>query len=515
MRSETEQPRPGPRPASEPLGREIWIVAGVVVLGAIMAVLDTTIVNVALHTLGDDLDTDLSTVQWAVTGYFLAMGLVIPLSGWASERFGTKPLWLASLGLFVVGSVLSGAAWSVGSLIAFRVVQGLGGGMIMPLAQTILATAAGPRRMGRVMSIIGVPMLLGPILGPVLGGALVDHDWRWIFYINLPIGVAAMIAAARLLPGTPPDRETAGRLDTRGLVLLAGSLVLTLYGLSRAGTEGFGDTTVIVTLAAGVLLGAAFCVSALRLGQGALIDLRLFADRTFSAASVTTFLFSVGLFGSMLLLPLFYQTAKGESALTAGLLLAPQGFGAALAMPFAGILTDRLGAGRVVPVGVTLALLGTVVYTQVSADTSYGLLAAALVLRGFGLGAVMTPALSSAYATLSKEAVPRASSTITILQQLGGSFGSAVITVVLTSRLTAQLPGGGAGAAEGSTNLPDQVRERFAEPLATAFAQTFWVAFGLAALIYLPALLLPRTGADKAADGPPGTAGGQQSTTVI
>ncbi|MDX3386233.1 MDR family MFS transporter [Streptomyces niveiscabiei] len=469
--------------SSEPLGRDIWVVAMVVVLGAVMAVLDTTIVNVALHTLSDDLDTGLSTVQWTVTGYFLAMGLVIPFAGWGSEHFGVKPLWLLSLGLFIAGSVLSGAAWSIGSLIAFRVVQGLGGGMIMPLAQTILATAAGPARMGRVMSVIGVPMLLGPVLGPVLGGWLVDYDWRWIFYVNAPVGVAAFTVALRLLPDTRPVPGAAGKLDTRGFALLAGALVLALYGLSRAGTDGFDDPAAIACLGAAVVLGVLFSVSALRLGGRALIDLRLFADRTFSAAAVTTFLFSVGLFGSMLLLPLFYQTAKGESALTAGLLLAPQGFGAALAMPVAGILTDRIGAGRVVPVGVTLALLGTVVYTQVTPDTSYGLLAAALVLRGFGLGAVMTPALSSAYATLSKEAVPRASSTVTILQQVGGSFGSAVIAVVLSGRISAELPGG--RPAEG--------------PLVTAFAQTFWVAFGLAALIYLPALLLPRHGTDRAA----------------
>ncbi|MFE0173488.1 DHA2 family efflux MFS transporter permease subunit [Streptomyces sp. NPDC059002] len=484
-----------PKPASdERLGKEIWVLAGVVVLGSIMAVLDTTIVNVALSTLSEDLDTGLTTLQWVVTGYFLAMGMVIPLVGWAVERFGTKPLWLLSLTLFVLGSGLSGAAWSIESLIAFRVLQGLGGGMLMPLAQTILATAAGPQRMGRVMSIIGVPMLLGPVLGPVLGGWLVGIDWRLIFYVNIPLGVLAVTAAVKWLPRTPGQQDGGSRLDTRGLALLSSGLVALLYGLSRAGAEGFGDGIALVALAAGALLVTVFAVAAGRRGADALIDVRLFANRTFGAASLTTFLFSIGLFGSMLLLPLFYQTAKGESALTAGLLLAPQGFGAALAMPVAGVLTDRLGAGRIVPAGVTLALAGTFLYTQVDPDTSYTLLAVSLMVRGFGLGATMAPALSSAYATLTKDAVPRASSTLTIVQQIGGSIGSAVLSVVLSSRINANLPAGagGSGGGGGAGDLPDSVRERVEGPLATAFAETFWTAFGLVALIYLPAFFLPK-----------------------
>lgn len=437
---ESEGP-PGPE---ERLGKEIWIPAGAVVLGAIMAVLDTTIVNVALSTLSEDLDTGLATLPWVVTGYFLAMAMVIPLVGRAVERFGTKPLWLLSSPSSPSAPHSPAAAWPIESLIAFRVVQALGCGMLMPLARTILATAAGPHRMGRVMSVIGVPMLLGPVFGTVLGGWLVGIDWRLIFYINVPLGALAVTAAVKWLPRTPPREGGGTRLDTRGLALL--------YGLSSAGAEGFDGGIVAVALAVGVLLVADFTVAAARRGADALIDVRLFRDRTFGAASLTNFLFSVGLFGSMLLLPLFYQTAKGESALTAGLLLAPQGLGAALAMPVAGVLTDRLGAGRVVLAGVTLALAGTFVYTQVDPDTSYTLLALSLVVRGFGLGATMSPTLSAAYATLTKDAVPRASSALTIVQQIGGSFGSAVLSVVLSSRISANLPSGagssGGGGAE-------------------------------------------------------------------
>src|SRR5438477_3198276 len=183
------------------LDREILVLGAVVVLGTLMSILDVTIVNVAVPTLGRDYGTSISTVQWVMTGYMLAFASVIPLAGWASERFGAKRVWLASLLLFMAGSVLAGSAWSIGSLIGFRVLQGLGGGMILPVGQTILAQAAGPQRMGRVMSVIGVPMLLAPVFGPVLGGAIVDQwSWRWIFFINLPVGVAAIVAALRFLP---------------------------------------------------------------------------------------------------------------------------------------------------------------------------------------------------------------------------------------------------------------------------------------------------------------------------
>src|SRR5438552_10536021 len=201
--------------SGERLGREMLVLGGVFVLGAIMTVLDLTVVNVAIRTLCRALHASIGTIQWVVTGYMLAFASVIPLTGWASERFGAKRVWIASLLLFLVGSALAGAAWSLPSLIVFRVVQGLGAGMILPVGQTILAQAAGPERMGRVMSVIGVPMLLAPVFGPVLGGAILDSvSWRWNFYVKLPIGAVALFAAQRLLPQGRP--QLGQRLDLRG-----------------------------------------------------------------------------------------------------------------------------------------------------------------------------------------------------------------------------------------------------------------------------------------------------------
>src|SRR3954462_9801904 len=226
------------------LDRALLSVAIVVVLGAIMSILDTTVVNVAISHLSTTFDTSLTTIQWIVTGYTLALATVIPITGWAADRFGTKRLYMLSLALFLCGSILSGRAWSAGSLIGFRVLQGLGGGMLMPAGMTILTRAAGPQRVGRVMAIIGVPMLLGPILGPILGGWLVDNaSWRWIFFINLPIGIVAFVAALRILERDEP--QPGERFDTLGLALLSPGLALLIYGLAKSvSAGGFGATKV-------------------------------------------------------------------------------------------------------------------------------------------------------------------------------------------------------------------------------------------------------------------------------
>src|SRR3954451_10270176 len=247
----------GPAKASQRLDRRLLAISSVVVLGAIMSILDTTVVNVAINTLARDFNTELSTIQWIVTGYTLALATVIPITGWAADRFGTKRLYMLSIGLFVAGSALSGAAWSAESLILFRILQGLGGGMLMPCGMTILTRAAGPQRVGRVMAIMGVPMLLGPILGPILGGWLVDDvSWRWIFFINLPIGAFALFLSLRVLPKDEP--QPSERLDVLGLVLLSPGLALMIYGLAQSSTDGFGSAGRRCPAAARPL--PAFCV---------------------------------------------------------------------------------------------------------------------------------------------------------------------------------------------------------------------------------------------------------------
>ncbi len=469
-----------------------------VVLGIIMSILDTTIVIVAVDTLGREFDTTLSAIQWVSTGYLLALSTVIPLSGWAVERFGAKQMWMLSLSLFVLGSVLCGLAWSAPSLIVFRVLQGFGGGMIMPIGMSILAREAGPARMGRMMSTVGVPALLAPILGPVIGGVLVDNlSWRWIFYVNVPVGAVALLLAARMLPTS--ERIANSRLDVRGLLLVSPGLASVVYGLSEAGSTGsLTDPKVLWGIGIGLVLIAAFVRHALRV-PNPLMDLRLYRDRTFRAASITSGVVGAVLFGAMFVLPLYYQAVRGSSALEAGLLLAPQGLGAMIAMPISGRLVDRIGAGRVVPFGVLGIAFGTLAYTQVTATTNIAFLAGSLFVRGLGMGFVMMPAMAAAYVNLSRADVPRATTMINIVQRVGGSLGTALFAVVLERQITANVPGSTGGLdSTGATAAGTPV----AGAIASAFGTTFWWVVGSTALALIPSLLLPRHGVAASAPQP-------------
>jgi len=499
---------------SDGLSREILVLAGVVILGTIMTVLDLTVVNVAIPTLARDLGASIPAIQWVMTGYMLAFATVIPLTGWAAERFGARRAWIFALLLFLAGSVLAGAAWSLGSLIAFRVLQGLGAGMILPIGQTILAQAAGPQRMGRVMSVIGVPMLLAPVFGPLLGGAIIGAaSWRWIFFINLPVGLAAVVAA-RLLPagaeagaGARPGARGGLRLDVRGLLLLSPGIAVFLYGMSEAGAGGgFGSPRTIVAVLAGLALIALFFWHAAVRGGRALIDVSLLRRRGFGAAAAVNLLLMVALFGSLILIPLYYQQVRHEGALAIGLLLAPQGLGAALALPLAGRLTDKFGARGVASAGMVLAVLGMLAYTQVGPGTSYLYLSAALLVVGAGVGATVVPSMAAAFQALSRAETPRATSAINVIQRLGGTIGTALFAIVLARQAgTGTGTGAGAGAGAGVHG---------AGALAGAFGTTFWVAAGLIALAVVPALLLPRPrGADDtSANADSGAAvGGEQA----
>jgi EmrB/QacA subfamily drug resistance transporter len=478
------------RPSTAPvLTREILTLATVVVLGAIMTVLDATIVNVALPTLGREFGTSIATIQWVTTAYLLAFASVIPLTGWASQRLGAKTLWLLSLALFTVGSLLAGLSWSIGALIAFRAAQGLGGGMIMPLGQTILAQAAGPQRMGRVMSIIGVPLLLAPIIGPVIGGALVGAvSWRWIFFVNLPVSALAFLLAIKLLPRLPRQR-----LDLLGAILLPAGIALFLWGLAEVGQKGtLTAAAPLTTLLVGLVLVAGFVLHALRTSNP-LLDVRLFARRGFASAAASNLTLGVALFGVALLLPLYFQIIRGRSPLETGLLLIPQGLGAAVAISIAGALTDKLGARRVVPAGILSALAGTFAYTQIGVDRTYWYLVGALFLIGAGLGATITPSMAAAFQDLEHAEIPRATSAINVIQRVAASLGTALLAVVL-QRTTAANVSGFHGDIGQAAALARHDPQHTAPAIAAAFGTTFWLAFALTALALVPAFLLPAKG---------------------
>ncbi len=473
----------------------------VVVLGSIMSILDTTIVAVALATLGRDFHVSVTTIQWVATGYLLALSLVIPVTGWAVDRFGAKLIWMTSLSLFIAGSCLCGVAWSANSLIAFRVLQGIGGGMLLPVGQSILARAAGPQRMGRVMSIIGVPMVLGPILGPVIGGLIVSNfSWRWIFYINLPIGIITLVMSSRWLPKWDTDERFPSSFDRLGFCLLGPGLAALVYSLAEVGTTGsFTSMSVIVSFVLGIVLMVAFTFHALHI-ENPLLELHLFKDRNFAIANICIFVLGATLFGSMFLLPLYYQVARGQEAWVAGLLMAPQGIGAACIMRWAGSMTDRVGPRRIVPFGILLMAAATIPFAFVTASTSEAVLAVTLFIRGLGLGLTMMPVTAAAYFDLSHAEIPKASTTMNIVRQVGGSVATALFAVVLERQIVSQLgpaaakAGGSGGVIATTGTLPPRV----ADPVAAAFAHTFWWSVGAIMIAFIPTLFLPNHAAHAA-----------------
>jgi EmrB/QacA subfamily drug resistance transporter len=449
----------------------VWRICLIVIVGSIMSILDTTIVNVALDRLGSELHTSIANIQWVVTGYLLSLAAVIPVSGWAARRFGAKQVYLASLVLFTMGSVLCGVASSATELIVFRVLQGVGGGLILPLGQLMMATAAGPRRMGRVMSVVAVPAMLAPILGPALGGLILDNaSWRWIFFVNVPIGVIALILGVRGLPRSEP--QDAGRLDVRGLLLAITAMPLVTYGLAEIGkTGGFSSPKVIVPIVAGLTLVALFIAHARR-AERPLLDVSLYRRPTFSSASITTFCLGAALFGAMILLPLYYQQVRHESVLDTGLLIAPQGLGAALAMPISGRLTDRIGGGPLAVFGVILTTLTTIPFGLIDAHTSLESISFWMFLRGIGIGFAFMPAMAAAFAALKPSELSDATPQMNILQRVGGSIGTAVLAVVLQRALI------------------DAHHPLTASGAAGAYSVAFWWSLGITAVAIVPSIVL-------------------------
>lgn len=514
---------------SEKLDRGILAIGGVVVLGAIMAMLDMTVINVALDQLIIEFGTTLDRMQWVATGYTLALATVIPLSGWAADRFGTKRVYLTAVSLFMTGSALAGTAWSAESLILFRVLQGLGGGMLLPLSMTILTRAAGPARIGRMMAVLGIALGLGPVIGPVLGGWLVDDvSWRSIFYVNVPIGVLTLILGARILPMDEP--RPAAKLDVLGLLLLSPGLAALIYGLAQVPSHGgFAHPGVYLPAGAGAVAVIVFLWHAARTPH-ALIDLRLFGNRGFSIAAATMALFMIAFFGTMLLFPLYFQQVRAETALNAGLLVAPQGIGMMIMMPISGRLVDRGHAARLVPLGIVVIGASMVMFTQLTATTPYWTIGVALFVTGLGMGMVGMPNMSIALKTLRRQDIARASTSLSIIQQLAASIGTALLSVILFNEVTDRLapvvaqlrtqapPGTQPPATTSTQDLPEPLRQLLAAPMADAYASTFMWALALLTLSLIPALLrlrakntrlspepLPPVGAEHAKE--PGPAG--------
>ena len=411
-------------------------IAGVCIFASVMAILDGTVVSVAQRTFIGEFGSTQAIVAWTITGYALGQATVIPLAGWASDRFGTKRLFLGAVLWFTLASLLCSMASNITELIAFRVIQGLGGGILVPLTLIILTREAGPRRLGRLMAVLGIPMLLGPMCGPVLGGWLIGaYGWPWIFRINLPLGVIVLILAALLFPrDRPRPSET---FDFVGMLLLSPGLATLLFGISSVPRRGtFTDNHVWIPVAIGMTLITAFVLHALHRAEHPLIDLRLFKNRVVTSANSAMFVFSVGFFGAVLVIPSYLQQLLHETPLQSGLQLIPQGLGAMLAMPLAGTLMDKRGPRNILLVGITLISTGLTVFAYGAwKQADYlPILLVGLIITGIGLGCTLTPLSGSAVQTLAPHQVARGSTLLSVNQHVAVSVGTALMSVILTSQ---------------------------------------------------------------------------------
>ena len=410
-----------------------WIAMLVVLGGSIMTILDATVVNVAISTLQRDFHVaSYSDIAWVVTGYMLAQGAVIPMTGWVTDRYGTKRVYLITLALFTAASALCGLAPNLGMLIVFRILQGVGGGMLMPIGLTIILQAFGPSQMGRVMGIFGVPTLLAPAVGPLLGGWLTeDFSWRLIFFVNVPIGAVSIVAAWLLLRETPYTRRL--RLDAIGLATGVPAVLALMYGVDRSTELGWGAPLVLSMLVASAVLFTVFVVRQLT-AEEPLLHIRLFKDTTFTMSTILSLVVVTGLFGVVYLLPLFLQQVRGYDAITTGLLLMPQAATAAVLMPISGQLTDRFGPRWVVMFGLVFLVISSVMLTQVHADTSAATIVWIMALRGVAMGFAMMPAMSAGLARIPKTSSSRASSITNTVQRAGSSVAIAVLVTVLATQ---------------------------------------------------------------------------------
>jgi EmrB/QacA subfamily drug resistance transporter len=402
-----------------------------IIIGVFMVVLDGTAVNVAIPKLVVDFHSTLSTLQWTVTGYALAQAAVIPLAGWLSDRFGAKRVFLASVVLFTLGSVLCSTAQSPAMLITFRVLQGLGGGFVLPVAMAFTYRLAPPEKVGTVMGMMGIPILFAPAIGPVLAGWLVDDaSWRWIFLLNLPVGIIGVLVGLRSLPYL--ERQQTPVLDMLGTVLAPVAFASLVYGVSE-GSTSWTSTNTVVGLVVGVVALVLFITVELRVSNP-LLELRVFRAPDFDIAIVTQWILQFALFGSLFLVPQFLESIRGYSALDTGLSLLPQALGAAIFMPLGGALFDRIGARPLLLVGGVFMIVAGFMLAQVSVTTQGHDLILPLFLYGVGMGLSFMSLNTQTINAAPRALVGRVTALTNALQQVVNALTIALLTTFLTSR---------------------------------------------------------------------------------
>jgi EmrB/QacA subfamily drug resistance transporter len=408
------------------------LVAIAFVFGVFMDVLDTTIINVAIPHLTTHFGVEATRIEWVVTGYLCSLAVWIPASGWIGDRFGTKRTFLFALAMFTTASALCGAAWSANSLIGFRVLQGVGGGMLTPVGTAMLFRAYPPHERPRASAVLAVPTVIAPALGPVLGGFLVTHaSWRWIFYVNVPVGVLGLLFSALYLEEHKEPRS--GGFDLPGFVLSGLGLALVLFALAEGPVKGWRSNTVLLSGLFGVLAFVLLVIIELRTADP-MLDLRLFTNRMFRQSNIATMAMMGSLLGLLFLLPLFLQNLRGLTAQQSGLATFPQALGVMTMARVVGRLYPKVGPRRLMMGGALANATITLGFLFVGLATSLWWVRVLMYARGLSMAFVMVPMQASSFVTIPSEKTGRASSLLSTNRQVGAALGVATLATVLTSR---------------------------------------------------------------------------------
>ncbi len=413
-----------------------WIVAMVTIIGVFMAILDSTIVNIAIPRLQTVFGADLHSVQWVLTGYILAQGVATPLVAFFTDRFGIKRFYIISLVLFTVGSALCGLSWNLPLLILFRVLQGAGGAALFPLSLTLLFREFPPEERGGALGLFGVPALLAPALGPTLGGYIVTYaDWRAIFYINVPIGIVAVIASSLLLREYRDEQRTS--FDVVGFIFSTIGLASLLYALSEASTAGWGSTTVLGYMIGGIVALIIFVVVELVIlnrGGQPLMDLSIFKNAGFTTSTIANLFVIFALYGGLFLLPIYLQSLRGQSAFQAGVLLLPQALASMVSVIIGGRLVDRFGVRIVVIPGLVLLAFVLWQLSFITLNSPFWWIQIMIILRGFSLGLVGQPLILAALAQIRPQQLTQASSLSTVVRSVGSSLTIAILATLVQTQ---------------------------------------------------------------------------------
>jgi EmrB/QacA subfamily drug resistance transporter len=412
-----------------------WIVAGVVIFGLFMTILDTTIVNIAIPRLQNAFGAGLSSVQWVLTGYTLVQGVATPLTAFLSQRLGQKQLYLLALTGFTIGSALCGLSINLPMLIVFRIIQGATGAFMTPLAITLLYSEFPLEERGLALGALGIPILLAPAIGPTLGGYIVTFlGWQLIFYINVPIGIAGVILSSLFLHQNHAERRA--HFDIPGFIFSASGLALLLYGISDASTDGWGSIKVFGCLMFGILLLIIFVFVELNVAaheKQPLLDIRVFANAPFTTSTIASILVTFALFGGLFLLPIYLQDLRGLSPFQAGLLLLPQAFASMIASVISGRLVDKIGVRLVIIPGLVALALALWLFSFLGAYTPYGTMQIWLIIRSFALGFCFQPLYVSALSEIQPARLPQATAVSTTVRFVVSSLAVAIMATLIQS----------------------------------------------------------------------------------